>query len=241
MLYFKDDNVIVADKVFDEPVHVLGHNIVFDRCRFLNVDNALRLDGYGCIVNECHFENIDIAVLMYGECNTVQKSVITNFKEDGIRISGSGSRSLFNRISDFQPDGEIAHHDGIQLYRGNPATPANADERFLAKYVLEDIHIIGNVINDYPATTLQGITCFDGLLKNIKIVNNQVNINSDHSITLLGLLEDSGNQISGNNISNGKIILKPARRLLNDKWITLKEGCDELSGLDIVYHKPDKM
>ena len=241
MLYFKDDNVIVADKVFDRPVHVLGHNIVFDRCRFLNVNNALRLDGYGCIVNECHFEDIEIAVLMYGECNTVQKSIIKNFKEDGIRASGSGSRILFNRISNFLPDGEIAHHDGIQLYRGNPATPANADERFLAKYVLEDIHIIGNVIDDHPVTSLQGITSFDGLLKNIKIINNQININSDHSITLLGLLADADNQISGNNIAKGKVILKPARRLLNSKWLTVKEGYDDVSGLDIVYHKPDNV
>ncbi len=102
----------------------------------------------------------------------------------------------------------LAHRDAIQLI---PDRTADGIDRY-GGAVMQNVTISGNVIRS--TTALQGIFATDGAFKQLQILNNSVDINGEHTITISGMLSGV---ISGNTDTQGvalpadKIRLFPLR------------------------------
>ena len=146
------------------------------------------------------------------------------------------------------------HWDAVQII---PTQMTNAlGERvsvagLRAQYALADL--IGAEVRDnliYGAdksSSLQAITCFDGLLRNVRIMDNVVSVSS-HEITLLGALsgEISGNvklapqSVFSSSFSTDPLVvrLRPARVGGSPKGLLLASP-DTRCQLHILSWKPD--
>jgi hypothetical protein len=140
----------------------------------------------------------------------VNETLDQPFTTDAIHIRRSHQVISGNTIRDTILDlpygqaqklAELAHRDAIQLI---PADQFAAGE-------LEVLTISGNSI--YSAGKLQGIFGSDGIFRNLTITNNTLATDSDHKITLNGLV-GTANHIENNRDANGKLVtvqLNPIR------------------------------
>lgn len=128
------------------------------------------------------------------------------FSEDAINIKASGQCLKGNRIIDSvigtaldqqHSLAQRAHRDGVQLI---PTKAGVGNYQFMAG-TLEDLIIDNNYI--ISKGLLQGIFASDGVLRNISIVNNCIDTQAEHKITLNGLL--SG-KLSNNRDSSGQLL-----------------------------------
>lgn len=113
--------------------------------------------------------------------NSTSFQWITGFFEDAIRITDSFSNCAGNTIIDTAIDNRAAHRDAIQLIPQGSFTRSQ-----YAGAMLSNVAIMNNHIRSH--NLLQGIFCSDGLLKDIHIMDNVIETNSVHYITLNGLL-----------------------------------------------------
>lgn len=110
---------------------------------------------------------------------------VTNGYNDGIVIKSSGRNTIADvAIKDNRtaPENQIDHSDGIQI-SPNDGTPRG--HYGLAK--CSDI-LIYNVNICAKGSKLQGIFCGDGLIDYIKIAAVVIDTDSDHKITLSGVI-----------------------------------------------------
>lgn len=122
---------------------------------------------------------------------------------DAIRVHVPGIVS-HNTIIDDNLTHWIAHRDGIQII-----PKGNLPHSQYAGGLLDGVTISNNHI--HSGGQLQGIFCSDGLLSNVEVSDNFISTNSQHKITLGGVL--SG-YISDNKTKGGypcPIMLYPLR------------------------------
>lgn len=152
------------------------------------------------------------------------------FTADAIHVRTSNQQISGNTIRDTILDtaygqtnnlAEMAHRDAIQLI---PANQFAAGE-------LEKLFITGNRIQS--AGKLQGIFGSDGIFRNLSITFNTINTQSDHKITLNGLVGQY-NHIEGNRDQRGDLVtvqLNPIRLGGNlatgNVWILSVVAADE--------------
>lgn len=152
--------------------------------------NGVRLLGSNSQITNNHLMNLKIAIVNTGVNTLVQHNLVQYFSEDAIRVTNHGTRVLNNNIYDSvaaNPN-QNAHKDAIQMippadrYNGGP---------------LNNVQIIGNIIQSHtqpggvPANErgiVQGIFGSDGYFVNTTIVGNTIIVNSDHGISLNGVL-----------------------------------------------------
>lgn len=127
--------------------------------------------------------NTKFGITMGAESGTVNGNVVSNFSADGIRVGANNTVIQFNVIkNNYNVDGN--HDDGIQGYGGG-----HGDS------------IINNIVIEKEdpflkhTGPLQGIVYFDGLLTNISIIGNTVDVSKYHGISLydteLSLIADN--------------------------------------------------
>lgn len=122
-------------------------------------------------------------------------------KSDGVVVRGLGINAVVDTaIRDHRPDLERwrPHCDGIQLIPYDKFIP-----RSNYALAMMDTVIIQNCIVAAPRSALQGISCFDGLLKNVNIADCQIETDSAHKVTLSGVISGKFTRI--NNANGGTI------------------------------------
>lgn len=133
----------------------------------------------------------------------IASQTFKDFKQDAINITEDNSTVSNNVIEDTLSETDVnvskmAHRDAIQLI---PST-------ILGKKVMRSQFICGSLNNITISNNLitssgqmQGIFMSDGLLNNIKIEHNIINTNSQHFISLSGVLSgtiyDNFTNVSG--------------------------------------------
>lgn len=114
--------------------------------------------------------------------------VYTEFREDALVVKHHGVRVIGNQFEDTwaSRDNLIAnqaHRDAIQLIP--PSAQAARREHF-AGACLDNVSVFGNIIRSVGK--LQGIFGSDGLFRNLQIIGNVIDTNSQHYISVAGLL-----------------------------------------------------
>jgi len=148
--------------------------------------NATAFRGKRCTISRCLIYNVRRGVDMMAKHGCVAGNLIIDFCEDGIRpiangVEVSGNTIQNARKSSVNGDPQTGLHcDGIQMFKFG-ATDLN-------KAKLKGIRITGNRIynrSDYPGIrAMQGIACFDGLIVDAIITDNEVFTDHEHGITL---------------------------------------------------------
>ena len=144
-------------------------------------------------------------VILNEDGGNLTGQVCHRFNEDAVRVMAHRCAVLKNHIIDTTGD-KSAHRDGIQLI---PPSPAGMPNDQYAAGTLSFATIASNTI--HSRTQLQGIFASDGLFENVTIVNNEIDTESEHEITINGLL--SG-QVAYNTRYDGKpckVVLNPLR------------------------------
>lgn len=118
---------------------------------------------------------------------------LSDFTEDAIRVMGAGVVA-HNTIVDTYASTK-AHRDAIQL---QPTCPLMPRAQY-AGAALRDVEIIGNHIRSKGQ--LQGIFCSDGLIPSIQVMDNVIQTQSVHFISLAGVLSGF---MEGNITAEGK-------------------------------------
>lgn len=140
---------------------------------------------------------------------------ISDFYSDGLRISADGVQVTRIRSTDTlpleKPELDLAkkaHRDHIQLL---PRVTGVHNQQYcgaeLSNIMIRDCRMTS------PTTQAQGVFCSDGLLSEINIFYNELDLGSQHKIMLNGLL--SG-WIADNRDKSGKLVrieLNPLRLL----------------------------
>lgn len=152
--------------------------------------NGVRILGSNSQLTNNYLMNLKIALVNTGLNTLVQHNLVQYFSEDAIRVTNHGTRVLNNNIYDSvatHPQ-QLAHKDAIQMippvdrYHGGP---------------LNNVQIIGNIIQSHtqPGSVptnergiVQGIFGSDGYFVNTTITGNTILVNSDHGISLNGVL-----------------------------------------------------
>ena len=123
----------------------------------------------------------------------LENKIISGFEEDAIRIIGNNA--YINKVSIIDTaHTDAAHRDAIQIIP--PHKGLNL--QFAAA---KTNHVTISNCTIFSQGKLQGIFCSDGLIGSAYIVDNQIQTDSEHKITLNGLL---GGVIERNIDANGK-------------------------------------
>lgn len=121
-------------------------------------------------------------MILLKTANRLQNQIISNFKEDAVRLMGDNI--IVDNVSVIDPlNSDDAHRDGFQLI---PASPRGKPNRQYGAAVIQSPRITRSTV--YSKGELQGIFCSDGLIENARITDNVIHTNSLHSITLNGVL-----------------------------------------------------
>lgn len=152
--------------------------------------NGIRMLGSNGQIVSNFMMNLKTAILESGSNTLIQHNLIKFYSEDGIRVNHHDIKVLHNHIYDSiaAHPGQSTHKNAIQLVP--PQNHNNAGK-------LMNVQIIGNIIQSftYPAVVptnqqgiVRGIFGREGYFTNAIIKGNTVMVNSDHGITLNGVL-----------------------------------------------------
>lgn len=110
---------------------------------------------------------------------------------DYFRIVKNGDTLKGASVANTKSAKGVAHWDAVQLIP-NSFNEVESPLSWRSHYALAqlvDATVENCVIVDHSGEdSLQGITCFDGLLRNVRIINNVIGVRSAHEITLHGVL-----------------------------------------------------
>ncbi|MGB1310405.1 MAG: hypothetical protein ACPG47_04305, partial [Leucothrix sp.] len=138
--------------------------------------NATAFRGKQCSISRCLIYNVRRGVDMMAKNGIVSGNLIIDFCEDGIRPIANGVEVTGNTIQNARkssmngdPDTGL-HCDGIQMFKFGASNLNTAK--------LKGVRITGNRLynrSGYPGIrAMQGIACFDGLIENSVITDNEV-------------------------------------------------------------------
>ena len=202
-----------------EQLTVYAAAVGVQNIHFPALTNAAVLRGDNCFIQYCQFINNDTAIQSEKQA-WITHNVISGFMRDGIQFCGDQTIIERNVIGELNPAAyvgkqphEIAHHDCIQGWAGDPRSPFRSAERYAAKHSLDGVTIRNNTLYDRPGSPLQGVTFFDGLGFGWQVANNNLMLYGPHPFTLLG---QRSLCIENNYLAHGEILLPPARRLMAD-------------------------
>ena len=198
---------IVINKSDKRPaIHIINEPCYIHKLKFIDKsmsNDIIRNDSANTKIMNNDFTGCKTAIISGGDDTVIKKNLIEQFTQDGIQFSGQRTKVQENLIQDLiqLPSDDAHHHDAIQAWAGDPESPLNATDRYLAKYELADAEITGNIIisttdmnRDYQGA-LQGITAFDGWMSGWIINNNFINTHSTiHGITILGAINSDNNR-----------------------------------------------
>jgi hypothetical protein len=188
------------------------------------VDNGFMIDGGPCIsVIRNHITNVRSGIFVVSKVNSpnpsqnsvkalVQNNILKNFSADGMRPIGSDITFAYNGIYDEyvdQSQGDANHDDGIQSYALGGAVYSNIviDHNWVQETTDPSRPLIGG---------MQGISSFDGVIKNLRITNNVVITSVWHGMSWYGI-QDSliDHNTIANYTNNGRA-----------SWISVPNGKD---------------
>jgi hypothetical protein len=210
-----------------------SENVLVEGCKFssstenikLSKENknllvdGIRSSGTNILIRNNEFSRVHTGIVATGNNSKIEANKISWFSQDGINIAGNNSHVTDNFIRDLLGvSGENDHHDGIQAWSNESNAPRNA--RFSGKYSLDNVDISRNTIvsttdpNRDNQGALQGIVAFDGLMKGLKIDDNNIKTHSTiHGITINGPLSSKERTFTIN--SNNIEFINSSRRVGN--------------------------
>jgi hypothetical protein len=139
---------------------------------------------------------MDTATIKYGFVNLFD-TIVNAANQEIIRLQDASDDPLMPKI--LRPIGtfdSLGHRDAIQLI-----PPVNDGIDQFSGATLADTTLQDNVISS--TARLQGIFSTDGIFKNLKVINNQIDTAGEHKIVILGML--SG-EVSGNTDRDGNAL-----------------------------------
>lgn len=149
--------------------------------------NGITLSGESCCAHFNDVFNVRTGIQVRSVHGQANGNTVTHFYEDGMRALADHVTLARNHIMFAQNTNKDAiHSDAIQMWNVTAATPNTG--------VLEGVSILQNYIwnrSDNPGSRLmQGIGCFDGAMRDAKIIGNLVMTDHFHGITL-GVAQNS--------------------------------------------------
>ncbi len=192
---------------------------------------SLRINGDNCTLENLVFEDVMMAFVASGKNLRFKNITIRRFHEDGLRLASDGFHGENIRIEDLYAANKEAHHDGIQLYAGDPNTPLRSGDRYEGRYAINKgtlknvrIRSTTNPKRDHIGQ-LQGIFSADGFMDGLHLENIYVEThNCIHGVSIRGLRSAKDGtpallrniavrQTPGTTGNRPCIYLLPARRL----------------------------
>jgi parallel beta-helix repeat protein len=151
--------------------------------------NGIRFNGSNNIASRNTLVAVYHGITSTGSNNLFERNVIDGFNGDGMRGLGPGNTFLQNTVKNCVVTDQN-HDDGFQAWVNSSSNPSG-------------LVIDGNTILEWSETPtnhplrcrLQGIGLFDGIYRNITIVNNVVSATQYHGISVYG----ADNAIIANN------------------------------------------
>lgn len=149
--------------------------------------NGITLDGEYCFARYNKVFNVRTGIEVRAKYGSAVGNRVSNFFNDGMRALANGVKLANNYIMFSKSCGsDRVHSDAIQMWNHQADSPD--------KGVLEDVSILYNYIwnrSDLPGSRkMQGIGCFNGLMRNARVIGNVVTTDHYHGITL-GMAQDS--------------------------------------------------
>ena len=149
--------------------------------------NGIQLSGYACFARFNEVFNVRNGIEVRAQYGRAIGNHVSNFYGDGLRALADYVTLANNHISYARDSGsDRVHSDGIQMWNFYASSPGEG--------ILTGVSILYNAIwnhSEKPGSRLmQGIGCFDGLLRDAKIIGNVVMTDHYHGITL-GIAQNS--------------------------------------------------
>jgi len=149
--------------------------------------NGIELSGESCCANFNDVFNVRTGIQVRSPNGQANGNTVSHFYEDGMRALADNVTLARNHIMFAQNTNKDAiHSDAIQMWNLAARSPQEG--------ILEGVSILHNYIwnrSDNPGSRLmQGIGCFDGVMRDAKIIGNLVMTDHFHGITL-GIAQNS--------------------------------------------------
>lgn len=169
----------------------------------------------------------------------VRDKIIIRTSGDACRISNHGTTVTRVAVVDDNPDAE-AHIDGFQLI---PPSLGELHNQQYAGANLKQVQIHDSLV--YSKGKMQGVFCSDGLLEDISLKRLMIDTQSQHKVTLNGLISGEIEAITDGKGNNAPVVLNPLRiggGIANVWVLSFKSGLNyrKITGADIRDNRANK-
>lgn len=149
--------------------------------------NGIQLSGYSCFARYNDVFNIRNGIEVRCQHGKAIGNNVSHFYGDGMRALADYVTLANNHISYSRDSGsDRIHSDGIQMWNFFAQTPTEG--------TLTGVSVLYNSIwnnsDKKDSRLMQGIGCFDGLMRDAKVIGNVVMTDHHHGITL-GIAQNS--------------------------------------------------
>lgn len=169
--------------------------------QWLKARDGVLVTGDDCKVNNNTLKNVRTGVTLRGWGSDAMSNSMDGFCVDGIRMLADYTTASDNTIMHSFTGNPSNHNDAIQLWSAAAANPA---EGILNGVIIQRNRIYNRSRDPGGMRDMQGIGCFDGVIRRALIRDNLVQVDHYHGITL-GVAEYctiSGNTVIGSDPSS---------------------------------------
>lgn len=177
-------------------IHSAPSRAGWTAAQWLKARDGVFVTGDDCKISNNTIQNVRTGITLRGWSCDAMSNTIDGFCVDGIRLLADYTSALDNTIMHSYLGNPNNHNDAIQLWNAGASNPQEG--------VLNGVRIQRNRIynrsgNGGGVRDMQGIGCFDGIIRRALIRDNVVQTDHYHGITL-GVAEYctiSGNTVVG--------------------------------------------
>jgi hypothetical protein len=177
-------------------IHSSPSRTGWQAAQWLKTRDGVLVNGSDCKVSNNVIQNVQTGITLRGWGSDALANTIDGFCVDGIRMLADYTTASDNRIMHSYTGNPNNHNDAIQLWS---AAAANPQEGVISGVIIQRNRIYNRSSDPGGMRDMQGIGCFDGVIRRALIRDNVVQVDHYHGITL-GVAEYctiSGNTVMG--------------------------------------------
>ena len=177
-------------------IHTAASRTGWQAAQWLKARDGVFVEGDDCKISNNTIHNVRTGITLRGWSCDAMSNTIDGFCVDGIRMLADYTTAADNVIMHSFMGNPNNHNDAIQLWS---ASAANPQEGILNGVIIQRNRIFNRSTAPGGLREMQGIGCFDGVIRRALIRDNLVQTDHYHGITL-GVAEYctiSGNTVIG--------------------------------------------
>lgn len=162
-------------------IHSAASHSGWQAAHWLKTRDGVFVTGSDCKISNNVIQNVQTGITLRGWGSDALANTIDGFCVDGIRMLADYTTASDNRIAHAYLGNPNNHNDAIQLWNASAPSP---QEGVVSGVIIQRNRIYNRSSDPGGVRDMQGIGCFDGVIRRALIRDNLVQVDHYHGITL---------------------------------------------------------